>query len=391
MAAETVEIASVGEYWGHHTVPHELTMRDLRQMRRNFSGPVVIDYDHATQDPDVQRAVAAGWVTEVHIEGDTLMGTVEWTDEAERSIDSDQFRFLSPVIDKHAEDRETGTEIGTELVTLALTNVPFYDHLNGDQGVRDVQNGVATTPPLTERIAMSRRIVNATDLGDWMERRRKELDMSRDELGDEVGLTGGTIGQIERGEIEVPPPDRREQLADALEVTVETIEDRIPDSKLENTHDAMDWQERWKNLKNRLSGILNADAGGELDVLDEARQLRQRVDELEEKLEDHEEIKNERDQLQERVEELEGEVEEQEEIANEELLDEAVENFRIQNSQRGEWEERLEENPEAARMALNSIPKGAAKPGSEVDEPEKTSDSPDVGADNAFHQYARGE
>lgn len=333
MAADTVEIASVGEYWGHHTVPHQLTMTDLRQMRRNFTGPTVIDYEHSSHDPEADEAPAAGWVTDVFIEDDTLMGTVEWTERAAEMIDADEYRFLSPVIVKNRTDK-SGASIGTELVTVALTNIPFYDHLNGDEGVAAADEGVATIPPMTDEAVLNTRFQNDdTPAGDG------------------------------------------------------------PESPEPNQPSAMDWQERFEALKNRLAGIFNSQDAEELSLLDEARQLQQKVDELEEKLEDHEEIVNERDQLKDRVDELEDAVEEQEEIANKELLDEAVDNFRIQASDREDWEERLDENPEAARMALNSIPKGAAKPGSGVEEPEETGSggSPHVTEQNAFQKYARGE
>jgi len=336
MAAETVEIASVGEYWGHHTVPHELTMRDLRQMRRNFTGPIVIDYEHSTHDPEAAEAPAAGWVTEVLIEEDTLMATVEWTDRAAAMIDTDEYRFLSPVIVKDSTDQE-GQEIGTELVSVALTNLPFYDHLNGEEGVTST-DGVATIPPMTDQAVLNTRFENDDS-----------------EAGDG------------------------------------------PDSSTEtNPNDpVMDYESRWKQFKNRIATIFNTGSTEELDVLDEARQIRSRNEELEDRTDELgdelEEVQNERDQLQDRVDELEDEIEEQEETANEELLNEAVENYRIQNSDREEWAERLEENPEAARMALNSIPKGAAKPGSSVDEPEETgSTSAQEGRPTSrFHEHVR--
>lgn len=336
MAAETVEIASVGEYWGHHTVPHELTMRDLRQMRRNFTGPVVIDYEHATHDPEAGEAPAAGWVTEVSIEDETLLATAEWTERADEMIEADEYRFLSPVIVKDQTDKEGG-EIGTELVSVALTNNPFYDHLNGREGVSAAEEGVATMQPMTGKAVRNTRFQNDDP-----------------------------------------------QAGDGPDSSTETD----PES-------AMDYESRWKKFRNRIASIFNSQSDDELDVLDEARQIQNRNEELEDRndeLEDDlEEIRNEREELQDRVDELEGEVEEQEEIANEELLDEAVESFRIQASDREEWEERLDENSEAARIALNSLPKGAAKPGGSVDEPEKGGSSSDsVGRPTStFHEHVR--
>lgn len=337
MPAETVELASVGEYWGHHSVPHELTAKDLRQMRRNFTGPTVVDYEHSTHDPEAEEAPAAGWVTEVFIEDDRLMGTVEWTDRAAAMIDADEYRFLSPVIMKDQTDKE-GNSIGTELVSVALTNVPFYDHLNGEDGVAASGEGVATIPPMTDQEVLNTRFRN-----------------------DDTSAGDG------------------------------------PDSSTETDPEpAMDYESRWKQFRNRIASIFNSQSSDELEVLDEARQIKNRNEELEEEKEgleeELEEVRTERDELQDRVDELEDEVEEQEEIANEELLDEAVENYRIEASDREDWEERLEENPKAARMALNSIPKNAAKPGSEVDEPEENgSGSATVEQNNPFQQYAHGD
>jgi len=396
MAATEVEIAATGEYLGHWQEPYMLTVEDLQRMATNFASEVVIDYEHQTHDPDADRAPAAGWITRVWVQGESLWGEVEWTSEAEAMIDSEEYRYLSPVFNFDAKDPETGNPIGIKLVTVGLTNVPFMQGMEPVTENEGPAGALGRLPGATaqyvENEMTARPAVLNTELGDYIREKREEKGMTIEELAEEVDLSPSAMGGIERGEIEVPPPSRRQKLASALGVEPSTLRERIPDDKLENSQNSdfpmSDW---FQKFKKKLKGVLNSEAEGEMDLLDEVRQLRSRVEELEGVKEERDELQNKLEQKEERLSKLQEEKQEKEEKAKEELLDEAVENYRIAASDREDWEERLEENPESARLALNSIPKGAVKPGSGVEEPEDpgSEESDPARPSSGYHDYAR--
>jgi len=330
VAATTVELAQTGDYLGHPQRGYTLSEGDLQEMVQNFAAPAPIDYDHATQNPLIEQARAAGWINRIWVNGETLYGEVDWTERGEEVIDNNEYRFLSPVIDDEAVDKETGDEVGWTFEMAGLTNKPFMENAPVTN-----DDGIGRTMPATRRALLNRKF-DASD----------------------------------------------------------------PSSSHNDDTDPMD-ESAWETFKRKIAGILNSDSDDELDVLDEARQLRSRVDELEEQLEDQEEIIEERDQLQERVSELESQLDEvedereaEQEEADEELLNSAVEQGKIKKADREEWEERLEENREATRSLLNSIEPGTVLPGGGdgPDEPEGDGSLPDDPAspNNAFQQYARG-
>lgn len=82
---------------------------------------IPIDYHHATtKTEDGRKAPAAGWVKSLSYEkGKGLMAEVEWSDTAKREIESQQYKYLSPVI-FFDEDKK----IVLELDSVALTNRP---------------------------------------------------------------------------------------------------------------------------------------------------------------------------------------------------------------------------------------------------------------------------
>lgn len=120
-------------------------------------------------------------------------------------------------------------------------------------------------------------------------------------------------------------------------------------------------------MKRKLKGIFNSASDDELDLLDEARQAKQRADalaaakeELEEKLDTAQE---QIDTLSERLSEAETAQQEQQEAQDEALLNGAVEKGKIKKADRDDWATRLDANREATRALLNSIEPGTVLPG----------------------------
>jgi phage I-like protein len=145
--------------WVKNTHKFSITPGDLAAMVRNFekrkNDMVVIDYEHASEQPDVARGgpvPAAGWIHGLKIgssgdraigssgyqgdgsmtrsfDGSILNALVEWTPEASRLIAGGQYRFFSPAIDWSFPNKETGKSQGATLTSGALTNHPFLEEL----------------------------------------------------------------------------------------------------------------------------------------------------------------------------------------------------------------------------------------------------------------------
>jgi phage I-like protein len=124
-----------------------ITRDDLVAMVRNFekrkNEQVVIDYEHASEQPTVARGgpvPAAGWIHDLTLPEPGVekskLGTpnflhalVEWTQEALELLKDGAYRFFSPAIDWTCRDKETGQPQGATLTSGALTNHPFLEEL----------------------------------------------------------------------------------------------------------------------------------------------------------------------------------------------------------------------------------------------------------------------
>ena len=329
MAATTVELAQTGEYLGHHQRPFSLARVHLEQMARNAEGgPIVIDYEHATQLADMGSEVpAAGWISRVWVDGDTLYGEVAWTDRAATMIDDDEYRFLSPVIDLDAVHPNTGEPIGAVLISVGLTNVPFI------QGMEPVTNSQ-----------------------------------------DNTSGTGHALCTLS--------PTSSQALRNRTAPSSSASSQPTNDPDMED-----DTRSTLTALKRKLKGIFNSASDDELDLLDEARQAKQRADalaeakdELEKQLDDAQE---QIDTLSEQLSEAETTQQEQQQAQDEALLNSAVEKGKIKKSDRDDWAERLEDNREGTRSLLNSIPSGTVMPdqGNSPDPPSGSDSDDDTPSD----------
>jgi phage I-like protein len=133
-----ITVAVTGS-WVKGDQSFSITPDDLEDMARNFekrkNDMVVIDYEHASEMPEVAKGgpvPAAGWIhglSLVENGGEKLIALVEWTPEAEQMIHGGEYRFFSPAIDWGATDKDTGALQGATLTSGALTNHPFLEEL----------------------------------------------------------------------------------------------------------------------------------------------------------------------------------------------------------------------------------------------------------------------
>jgi phage I-like protein len=128
--------------------PFSITAEDLDRMIANFekrqNGEVVVDYDHASEMPEVaqgQPIPAAGWMTgprREQVNGSHVLTLLYApTERAKGLIEKKEYCYVSPAIDWGYKDKTSGQAQGATLTSVALTNKPFLDQLPALQ-LRDV-------------------------------------------------------------------------------------------------------------------------------------------------------------------------------------------------------------------------------------------------------------
>lgn len=148
-----IPIAITGR-WKRGEHEFAITRDDLKLMEANFrrrkNGEINIDYDHASEMPEVAKGgpiPSAGRIVKVRSNG-ALYASIEFTPRALGLIKNREYRFVSPAIAWGVKDKVTGEDLGTALTSLALTNRPFLEelpqiklsefHLGGEEGGREM-------------------------------------------------------------------------------------------------------------------------------------------------------------------------------------------------------------------------------------------------------------
>jgi Mu-like prophage I protein len=130
-----IPIAVTGT-WTRGDRRFSITAKDLDRMVENFekrkNGRVVVDYEHASETPEVARGgpvPAAGWITKLRRANGKLMALVDWTADAADLIRKGAYKFFSPAINWGVTDKRTGRQQGATLTSGALVNKPFLEEL----------------------------------------------------------------------------------------------------------------------------------------------------------------------------------------------------------------------------------------------------------------------
>lgn len=138
------EIAITGK-WEHPRYGElEITEETIDSFIRNFesgvravqgpegSNQLVVDYQHASLEPDPERAKAAGWIKRLWKEkrgGRTVLkAEIEWTPRAAEYIRNKEYLYISPEFSLNYIDKQ-GKKVGPTLLAAALTNRPFLEEL----------------------------------------------------------------------------------------------------------------------------------------------------------------------------------------------------------------------------------------------------------------------
>lgn len=162
-----VPLAITGK-WVRGATSFSITREDLASIVRNFrgrqNGEVNVDYDHASEMPEVAAGgpvPSAGRIVRLdapeaasglgardseladtaHLRGGpespvpsresrfVLYGWFEPTPRARELVRNREYRFISPAIEWGAKNKRTGKSQGTTLTSVALTNRPFLEEL----------------------------------------------------------------------------------------------------------------------------------------------------------------------------------------------------------------------------------------------------------------------
>jgi phage I-like protein len=140
-------------------------MKDAARVVAEFNTDgheIPLDWEHAAEikAPMGEPAPAAGWISLLSLESDgSIWGSVEWTDRGRASVESREYRYISPAFRLDPETREV-----LQLLTAGLTNTPAMTM----PALTHVQNGEPKMNPellkllgLDEK-ATSEQVVEAT-------------------------------------------------------------------------------------------------------------------------------------------------------------------------------------------------------------------------------------
>jgi hypothetical protein len=172
-----VPLAVTGK-WMRGTAPFSISLRDLEEIVRNFrerqNGEINVDYDHASEMPEVAaggpvpsagrivrlddpQPVGAGLRPAPTRNGRYILwGWFEPTERARALLKNREYRYISPAIDWAARSKLSGRPQGTTLTSVALTNRPFLEELPqirlSDPAFQPVEENENRIRPLTEKI-----------------------------------------------------------------------------------------------------------------------------------------------------------------------------------------------------------------------------------------------
>ena len=173
-----------------------ITKEDLDDIVTNFAkrknGEVVIDYEHASERPDVARGgpvPAAGWIHGLTVRaqdegsGEVLWATVEWEKDAREMLESKKYKFFSPAIDWGAVDKKTGRSKGATITSGALTNHPFLEEL---PAIQLSENAKQIVVPVVDGAKIKVKVDAKHDEAEKQKLAEISLDQKRMAVGDAV-------------------------------------------------------------------------------------------------------------------------------------------------------------------------------------------------------------
>lgn len=395
-----IQLARMGK-WDHPEYgAFEITDSDLDQMVRNFeAGPLPerpVDYNHSSEvqgaSPDAGQA--AGWIKGLFKRAGALFARVEWTEKALEHIRGRQYRYISPVIQFKAKDKETGEPIGTRLKSAALVNQPFLEGMapvscSETTGERDAlgvfvmaewttayvnnlpdssfaviepayksgdtenksarhlpfkdADGKVDLPHLRNALARVNQIKPVTDsisAEELQERARSTLEKFRDRLETESNEpTGGGDTTMDEKAIKEMQEEN---------VLLKADKERLEKEKKELAEKLAKFEALPKEQKEQVALMEQLKGeNSELKIkLQDAEEKRERELEGVVTLAEHEQVKNQLKLAETRFQHLRRDI----------VLDEAIGKFKVAPAERPYWEKRYDDNPDETVKHLKEKP-----------------------------------
>jgi hypothetical protein len=177
-AASWIQVAKTGHFFSKKYGSFAIEKSDLESMLHNFNHvmpepptKLVVDYDHLTTTTPTMpgAAIAAGWVEELALRdnGETLWARCTWTPTAAQRIRDGEYRYVSPSFAKN-HIHSNGREIGTTLLSVALTNSPFLAMAGVSLCNVDIMGDLAFSErgiPLMESSMKLNTVLHLTEIG----------------------------------------------------------------------------------------------------------------------------------------------------------------------------------------------------------------------------------
>lgn len=185
-----IQVAKTGE-WFRDGRKVSLTTADLESMVSKFKArenELVLDYEHATENPLASKAPAAGWVKELEVRenGTQLWARVKFTRTAAEHVREDEYRYTSPAFVKSAENRDTGERGGCELCSVGLVNEPFLDGMAPVALARRENMAEGEMDPIVAKLLEITGAADPDALVAWVEAKAKAPEESmKDKPADE--------------------------------------------------------------------------------------------------------------------------------------------------------------------------------------------------------------
>lgn len=345
-----IRIVPVGSFPNHHNGAHDVTTEHIQEMAENFNNSgtdLLYDIDHESLFLNTR---AAGWSADVEARDDGLYARYpSFTNFAASAVENREYRYFSPVYFLNARDK-AGDRIGAVIDSVALTNRPYMD--TEIDHIANSLPGYFTAPGTNPKT-----FINMTDLGNTISRLAEENEVSVAEIAESADRSESTIRGIMAGDIERPPQEVLSGIADALGVSVQTLQDELPN---ENSRDMQLTNEAITNLgldpetatdAQINEAIMNSTgAGGGSPDAGSNDELEAKLNAIEQQLADIAKTnKSTREELQ--AEKVDA------------LINSAIKNGKIAPRDKAAYERFANADFEAAKKQLDEIEEDSALPG----------------------------
>lgn len=120
-----IQIAKLGTFNDKRYGDFDITAENVANWQRNLSklpgGEALIDFEHRSERKP-RDSKAAGWISGIDLDGDKVMADTRWTPGGRDAIETETYRFISPVFGPALG--ADNVQLDDALPSVALTNKP---------------------------------------------------------------------------------------------------------------------------------------------------------------------------------------------------------------------------------------------------------------------------